>query len=93
MPETAFRLPAIVTGILPTGGNWILELQSGDGTLFLTTHEAPEIATGAEVTAWIKPKALHIFDRDGQRMGAADRLMRAPKPQQVPQVEDGAARP
>jgi iron(III) transport system ATP-binding protein len=79
VPATAFQLPATVTGILPTGGNWILELRSGDGTLFLTTHEAPEIAVGAPVTVWAKPKALHVFDRKGQRVEAADRLMRTPK--------------
>jgi iron(III) transport system ATP-binding protein len=79
VPVTAFQLPATVTGILPTGGNWILELRSGDGTLFLTTHEAPEIAVGAAVTVWAKPKALHVFDSKGQRLDAADRLMRTPK--------------
>ncbi|MFK4808609.1 ABC transporter ATP-binding protein [Devosia sp. ZW T5_3] len=79
VPATAFQLPATVTGILPTGGNWILELGSGDGTLFLTTHEAPEIAVGAAVTVWAKPKALHVFDSKGQRLDAADRLMRTPK--------------
>ena len=79
VPANGFQLPATVTGILPTGGNWILELDSGDGKLFLTTHESPEIAIGSKITLWAKPKALHVFDRAGQRIVAADRLMRAPK--------------
>ncbi|WP_108462520.1 ABC transporter ATP-binding protein [Devosia naphthalenivorans] len=79
VPEKVFQVPGVVTGILPTGGNWILELQCGDGTLFLTTHEVPEVAVGTDVTVWAKPKSLHAFDSAGRRIEEADRLMRTPK--------------
>jgi iron(III) transport system ATP-binding protein len=76
MGPLGFGLPMQVTGILPTGGNWIIELRGGGETLFMTTHETPEVAVGTNVHAWVKPKALHVFDRDGRRIDAADRMLR-----------------
>ncbi len=76
VPETAFRIPATITGILPTGGSWIIELATGDETMFQVMHEAPEVGAGEGVELWIKPKAMHVFDRGGERLAAADRLLR-----------------
>jgi iron(III) transport system ATP-binding protein len=75
----AFRHPATVTGVLPTGGSWIIELLIGPAKIFQVMHEAPELAPGSKVTLWIKPKALHLFDKRGERVGAADRLLRPPR--------------
>jgi iron(III) transport system ATP-binding protein len=77
MAPNGFGLPMQVSGILPTGGNWIIELRGGGETLFMTTHEMPEVATGRTVHAWVKPKALHLFDKAGIRIAAADRMLRA----------------
>ena len=76
VPDGAFAIQGSVSGILPTGGNWILELQCTDGTLFLTTHEPPETAVGTPVTVWARSKSLHVFDPTGRRMEEADRLLR-----------------
>ncbi len=76
VPADAFSVAGQVTGILPTGGNWILELQCGDATLFGTTHELPEVPVGAQVTVWARTKSLHVFDKDSRRMTEADRMMR-----------------
>ena len=77
--DNAFRHPAIVTGILPTGGSWIIELLVGSEKVFQVMHEAPELKPGAKVLLWIKPKALHVFDRAGNRLATADRLLRPAK--------------
>ncbi|KKB85943.1 ABC transporter ATP-binding protein [Devosia limi DSM 17137] len=79
VPATAFSAPLDVTGILPTGGNWILELRSAGDKVFLTTDELPEIGVGAKVNIWVKPKALHVFDTSGKRLDGADALLRTCK--------------
>lgn len=75
MKPDAFSGTAQVTGILPTGGSWIVELACEGEKLFLTTHQAPEVQTGQSVTFSVKPKALHVFDVEGERLEAADRLL------------------
>jgi len=79
IPATAFTAPVTVTGILPTGGNWIIELHSAGDKLFLTTDEPPEIGIGQQVQFWVKPKALHLFDAAGKRVEGADALLRSKK--------------
>lgn len=79
VPEGAFSGHAEVTGILPTGGSWIIELTSSGEKLFLTTHQSPEIEVGEQATFWVKPKALHVFDAKGERLEAADKLLRPAK--------------
>jgi iron(III) transport system ATP-binding protein len=77
--DNAFRHPATVTGVLPTGGSWIIELLIGAEKVFQVMHEAPELTPGTKVILWIKPKALHVFDKRGERLAAADRLLRPAK--------------
>jgi iron(III) transport system ATP-binding protein len=79
IPATAFTAPVTVTGILPTGGTWIIELHSAGDKLFLTTDEPPEIGIGQQVQLWVKPKALHLFDAAGKRVEGADALLRSKK--------------
>ncbi len=45
-PKGTFSERAQVTGILPTGGSWIIELTVRDERIFLTTHQAPEAELG-----------------------------------------------
>jgi len=74
--EGAFHEKARVSGVLPTGGSWIIELQSMGTKLFLTTHQPPAISDGDEGYVHIRPEALHVFDRDGVRHAAADIQLR-----------------
>ncbi|MDW9529122.1 ABC transporter ATP-binding protein (plasmid) [Sinorhizobium meliloti] len=72
VPKGSFSGETTVTGVLPTGGNWILELRSESHTLFLTTHVLPRIEQGARVFFFAPPEALHVFDTDGRRIAEAD---------------------
>ena len=78
VPAGSFFGEVTVTGILPTGGSWILELRSENHTLLLTTHEFPRIDHGSNVHFWIKPEALHVFDTRGRRVMEADNLLHNP---------------
>jgi iron(III) transport system ATP-binding protein len=79
IPENAFRIAATVSGILPTGGSWINELDVGSDKVFQVMHEAPDLKVGAGVFLWVKPKALHVFDTNGNRLAAAEDLLRPAK--------------
>jgi iron(III) transport system ATP-binding protein len=83
-PETPVRQGALsghakVTGVLPTGGSWIVELSLSGEKLFMTTHQSPEIGLGEQIEFFIKPKALHVFDRQGNRLTEADKMLSASK--------------
>lgn len=65
-----------VSGILPTGGSWILELREGPDTLFLTTSALPQLDVGESVHVYAPAHALHVFDKNGQRMTAADKQLK-----------------
>ena len=76
VPPGSFAGEMTVTGVLPTGGSWILELRNDSDTLFLTTNALPRIETGSSVSFFAPPEALHVFDRNGQRILEADALLR-----------------
>lgn len=76
MPPGCFGVDATVTGILPTGGSWILELRTAETTVFATTHILPRIEAGARVRFWVRPEALHVFGADGTRVAEADKALR-----------------
>ncbi|EIM26299.1 ABC transporter ATP-binding protein [Microvirga lotononidis] len=82
VPEGSFSGLVDVTGILPTGGSWILELAGEGDPLFMTMHEAPEVDVGTKVHFWTKPGALHVFDTKGQRVAAFDSNVRRRFPTQ-----------
>ncbi|MEQ6897912.1 ABC transporter ATP-binding protein [Microbacterium sp. KR10-403] len=71
-PDAAFSCPAEVTGILPTGGSWIVELTAADQKLFMITSEPPTVAIGDRARTWVKPTDLHVFDTQGTRSEQAD---------------------
>ncbi|ABR62771.1 ATP-binding cassette domain-containing protein [Sinorhizobium medicae] len=77
VPEGSFSGETTVTGVLPTGGNWILELRTDNHTLFLTTHVPPRVEQGARVLFFAPPEALHVFDADGRRIAEADDRLRS----------------
>src|SRR5690606_22890007 len=76
IPEGAFHEKAKVSGVLPTGGSWIIELQAMGTKLFLTTHRPPAISDGDEGYVHIRPEAVHVFDHQGERHAAADTQLR-----------------
>jgi len=76
VPQGSFSGEMTVTGVLPTGGSWILELRSENHTLFLTTHSLPRIDSGDRVFFHVPPEALHAFDAKGQRVTEADAVLR-----------------
>jgi iron(III) transport system ATP-binding protein len=77
VPQGDFFGEMTVTGVLPTGGSWILELRSENHTLFLTTHALPRLDGGERVFFHAPPEALHVFDGHGERISEADTLLRA----------------
>lgn len=73
VPAQAFQHRAKLTGILPTGGSWIYELELPGQKMFATTGTPPRIPVGSDVKLWATPDALHVFDPDGSRISAIDR--------------------
>ena len=59
---------AEVSGILPTGGNWIVELDIAGSPLFVSTNESPEVNSGELVYFQVDQTGLHLFNLDGQRV-------------------------
>jgi iron(III) transport system ATP-binding protein len=76
IPAGAFSGVAEVTGILPTGGNWIIELTCSGEKLFLTTQQAPDIDVGDRCFFWVEARALHVFDKGERRLADADAALR-----------------
>lgn len=60
--------PVTLSAILPTGGNWILELESGGQKLHATTNVAPVWADGEQLDFHVAADAVHMFDGDGNRV-------------------------
>ena len=72
VPGDSFRHAAEVTGILPTGGSWIIELKVDGRALFATTTECPVLKGGERVFVHARPTAMHVFDAAGLRLAGAD---------------------
>lgn len=68
MPIGTLSLEVEVTGVLPTGGSWIIEATSGSNRLFGTTSRMPQIETGQRTIAWANADAIHLFDQAGVRI-------------------------
>jgi iron(III) transport system ATP-binding protein len=76
IPPDALHVDATVTGVLPTGGSWIIELRAAQTKLFLTTHVPPVVSDGDGGTLYARSEAIHVFDTNGDRHGAADIQLR-----------------
>ncbi len=72
VPVTAFSGPAMVTGVLPTGGSWIVELTVAGRKLFAIVGEPPRAQTGEQIRYWVAPHHLHVFEPGGKRLLEAD---------------------
>lgn len=68
IPATAVAIPVTVTGVLPTGGTWIIETTDQHQTIFGNTTGQPDVRPGAALLAWAHPGDVHAFDRNGARL-------------------------
>ena len=57
-----------IAGILPTGGNWIVELEIGGSPLFVSTNKAPDFGAENTVHFHVDRSRVHLFDFDGNRV-------------------------
>ncbi|GGL50125.1 ABC transporter ATP-binding protein [Wenxinia marina] len=73
--EADFSAPAKVSGILPTGGSWIVELETGGRAMFMNTHVAPRVSVGDRLWLQVPARALNVFDARGVRVAAADEVL------------------
>ncbi|TLP43907.1 ABC transporter ATP-binding protein [Cohaesibacter sp. CAU 1516] len=72
VPEELASCSATILDLVPTGGNWIVEL-SIDGTrLFALKRQVDALSIGASVHMAIGLRDLHIFDTGGDRITASD---------------------
>ncbi|WP_180900756.1 ABC transporter ATP-binding protein [Martelella soudanensis] len=77
LAEGDFGAPARVAAILPTGGSWIIELETGGEVIFMNTHIAPGVREGDRMHFRVQARALNVFDGDGNRIHAADEVLAA----------------
>lgn len=61
------RLGTIID-ILPTGGNWIIELSVDGEQIFAITGSAPDFVSGDTIRLGLQARDLHLFDADGTRI-------------------------
>ncbi len=59
---------ARIAGILPTGGNWIVELDIAGSPLFVSTNESPGFCAEEDVHFRVDRSRVHLFDFDGNRI-------------------------
>lgn len=78
--DAAFAVTGRVTGILPTGGAWIVELACGGDTVFALTHLHPAVAPGDDVTVSAPSDAPHLFDSVGRHCGHLTKAEMATSP-------------
>jgi len=82
-PDAAFAVPADITGVLPTGGAWIVELACGDGTIFALAHTRPSAVRSDRVTVSAPCNAPHLFDGAGLRCGPHSSRETATRPASI----------
>lgn len=68
LPPGALGLPLRCSGILPTGGSYIIEVTDGENIWFGTTSRRPEVKEGDDVIMWASAEDIHLFDKDGVRV-------------------------
>jgi iron(III) transport system ATP-binding protein len=61
-----------VTGIMPTGGSWIIELTMVEQKLFATINTPPRFQMGDEMGFAVERADLHLFDENGDRLPDED---------------------
>ena len=67
-PDGSFEAQAVVESVLPTGGNWILQLSASGQRIFAVTSESPSIEPGQTVPYYVGRTNFHLFDEAGKRI-------------------------
>ncbi len=62
------RCAATILDIVPTGGNWIVELDVGGERLLALSGDIDGLATGRQVTFTVDRKHVHLFDSGSSRI-------------------------
>lgn len=57
-----------VVDVLPTGGNWIIELSAEGEQIFAIAGSAPGVNAGDTIRLGLNPRDLHLFDAAGARI-------------------------
>lgn len=74
-PSGTFSAPGTLTGVLPTGGSWILDIAVyGNRQVFAVTSVDPTFAEGSDVSIHVRPQDIHTFDADGIRIPAKEEV-------------------
>jgi iron(III) transport system ATP-binding protein len=60
--------PATISDLVPTGGNWIVELQIQNRKIHALTSDRSGMATGEEISFSVHRDHLHLFDRQSKRV-------------------------
>jgi iron(III) transport system ATP-binding protein len=76
---TAPTRSANVVDVLPTGGNWIIELSVDGSKLFAITGSAPRLAGGDTIRIGVHPEQVHLFDEKGDRISLAHSAQLTPQ--------------
>ncbi|WP_114011541.1 ABC transporter ATP-binding protein [Cohaesibacter intestini] len=72
VPEELASCSATILDLVPTGGNWIVELNIDGTRLFALKRQVDALSIGASVHMAIGLRDLHIFDTGGDRITASD---------------------
>lgn len=70
-PHTVQHLPdrlGTIIDILPTGGNWIIELSVEGEQIFAIIGSAPDFISGDIIRLGLQARDLHLFDAAGTRI-------------------------
>lgn len=76
VPADALRFEVEISGVLPTGGSWIIEAKEGGTTFFGTATRRPALEYGQRAIAWVEPEAIHLFNAAGNRIEPGQRTGR-----------------
>jgi len=67
-PKDTGRCKARIVDLVPTGGNWIIELDVSGTQIFVLSRLVEDLTVGNDITFSIHTCDLHAFDTDGNRI-------------------------
>ena len=67
-PKDTRRCKARIVDLVPTGGNWIIELDVSGTQIFVLSRLVEDLTVGNDITFSIHTCDLHAFDTDGNRI-------------------------
>ena len=67
-PKDRGRCKARIVDLVPTGGNWIIELDVSGTQIFVLSRLVEDLTVGNDITFSIHTCDLHAFDTDGNRI-------------------------